>query len=72
MPTSSALADHLLVNQEDDNGVCHEFLKEFERRCKDDESAQEAMADAIRDLSRRLAKITMNDDYKPYMLVSTC
>jgi ubiquitin conjugation factor E4 B len=65
------LTDHLLKNQEDDNGVCHEFLKEFERRCKEDESAQEAMADAIRDLRNRLAKITMNDDYKPYMLVST-
>ena len=58
------------MNQEDDRGVCHEFLTEFISRFAEDDSAKEAMADAIRDLSRDLAKMSMNDDYKPYVLVS--
>lgn len=68
--TSSQLATHLLVNQEDDRGVCHEFLTEFISRFAEDDSAKEAMAEAIQDLSRDLAKMSMNDDYKPYVLVS--
>jgi len=69
-PASSQLATHLLVNQEDDRGVCHEFLTEFVSRFAEDDSAKEAMADAISDLSHELAKMSMNDDYKPYVLVS--
>lgn len=69
-PESSQLATHLLVNQEDDRGVCHEFLTEFISRFAEDDSAKEAMTDAIWSLSRELAKMSMNDDYKPYVLVS--
>lgn len=70
-PTSSQLATHLLVDQDDDRGVCHEFLTEFISRFPEDDSAKEAMADAISDLSRELAKMSMNDDYKPCVLVSS-
>lgn len=59
------------MDQEDDRGVCHEFLTEFISRFAEDDSAKEAMADAISDLSRELAKMSMNDDYKPYVLVSS-
>ena len=67
---SSPLTPHLLVDQEDDRGLCHDFLLEITSRFSEDESAQEAMVSAVEDLSRQLARMTMNDDYKPYILVS--
>ena len=67
---SSLLTPHLLVDQEDDRGLCHDFLAEIISRFAEDESAQEAMVGAVEDLSRQLARMTMNDDYKPYILVS--
>ena len=66
---SSQLTSHLLVDQEDDRGVCHEFLTEMISRFPEDESAEEAMAIAMQDLGRGLASKSMNDDYKPYVLV---
>ena len=68
---SSQLTSHLLVDQEDDRGVCHEFLTEMISRFPEDESAEEAMSTAIEDLSRELANKSMNDDYKPYVLVGS-
>ena len=67
---SSLLTPHLLVDQEDDRGLCHDFLLEMVSRFAEDDSAQEAMVRAVEDLSRQLARMTMNDDYKPYILVS--
>lgn len=69
-PASNPLTPHLLVAQEDDRGVCHEFLTEAISRFPDDESAKEALVGAVEDLSRQLAKLSMNWDYKPYILVS--
>ncbi|MCJ1319958.1 hypothetical protein MMC15_005294 [Xylographa vitiligo] len=66
--SSSQLTSHLLVDQEDDRGVCHEFLTEMISRFPEDESAAEAMSVAMEDLSRELTSKSMNDDYKPYVL----
>ena len=63
----SPLVPHLLANQDDDRGVCHDFLTEITSRFAADETAQEAMVGAIEDLSAHLSKMTMNDDYKPYV-----
>ncbi|MCJ1389352.1 hypothetical protein MMC18_002208 [Xylographa bjoerkii] len=65
---SSQLTSHLLIDQEDDRGVCHEFLTEMILRFPEDESAEAAMSTAMEDLSRELASRSMNDDYKPYVL----
>ena len=59
------------MEQEDDRGVCHEFLTELISRFPEDESAEGVMITAMNDLSRELSKKSMNDDYKPYVLVGT-
>ena len=68
VPTSSPLVPHLLINPEDDRGLCHDFLLEITSRFAEDDTAIEAMVMAVEDLSKELAKMTMNDDYKPFVL----
>lgn len=70
-PTSNPLTPHLLVDPEDDRGLCHEFLTEAASRFAEDEMVKEALTGAVEELSRQLSKMTMNDDYKPYVNVST-
>ena len=69
-PPSNPLMPHLLVDPEDDRGLCHEFLSEAVSRFPEDASVKEALVGAVEEMSRQLSKITMNDDYKPYVLVS--
>lgn len=63
------LADHLLVDPDNDRGVCHDFLIEAVSRFEDDDSVKELLVGAVEELSRRLSKMTMNDEYRPYMQV---
>ncbi|KAF2117809.1 ubiquitin elongating factor core-domain-containing protein, partial [Lophiotrema nucula] len=65
---SSSLADHLLVDPENDSGICHDFLSEAVSRFEEDESVKDMLVGAVEQLSQRLAKMSMNDDYKPYIL----
>lgn len=69
-PKSSPLVPHLIVDSEDDQGLCPEFLQEITSRFAEDEAAQEAMVSAVEELSQDLAKMSMNDNYKPYLMVS--
>jgi ubiquitin conjugation factor E4 B len=69
-PATSPLVQHLLVNQEDDRGLCHDFLVEISSRFEDDESAKDAIVTAVEEMSKQLAGISMNGDFKPYILVS--
>lgn len=64
----NALAEHLLCDPEHDNGVCHEFLQEAVSRFPEDESIKDALVGAIEQLSRDLSKMTMNENYKPYIM----
>ncbi|KAH8701474.1 ubiquitin elongating factor core-domain-containing protein [Phaeosphaeriaceae sp. PMI808] len=66
---SNTLVDHLLLGPDDDHGICYEFLTEATQRMSEDDTITEALVGAMEDLSRRLAKISMNGDYRPYMLV---
>ena len=68
-PITNPLTPHLLVDPEDDRGLCHDFLSEAISRFPDDEMAETALVGAAEDLSRSLAKMSMNDNYKPYVLV---
>ena len=70
LPESNPLTPHLLLEPEDDRGVCHEFLNEAISRFEDDDSVRTALVGAVEDLSRQLAKLNMNDNYKPYISVS--
>lgn len=58
------------MDADDDRGVCHEFFIEAISRFQEDDMAQKALVGAVEDLSRQLAKMTMNENYKPYVLVS--
>lgn len=50
--------------------MCHDFLTEAVSRFKDDDTVQTALVEAVEDLSHQLAKMTLNDNYKPYVLAS--
>ncbi|KAK8158585.1 ubiquitin conjugation factor E4 [Phyllosticta citrichinensis] len=65
---SNPLAPHLLVDPEDDRGLCHDFLNEAVSRFEEDESIKEALVGAMEQLSIELASKNMNDDYKGYVL----
>ncbi|KAI9867295.1 MAG: hypothetical protein M1813_009573 [Trichoglossum hirsutum] len=67
-PPSSPLTPHLLFDPEDDRGVCHDFLTEASLRAVDDELVRGALVEAVEELSQQLATMTLNDDYKPYVL----
>ncbi|KAH7084790.1 ubiquitin elongating factor core-domain-containing protein [Paraphoma chrysanthemicola] len=68
-PPTNALADHLLLGPDDERGICYDFLTEASHRLSEDDTVKEALVGAMEDLSRRLAKISMNGDYRPYMLM---
>ena len=68
-PETNPLTPHLLVDPDDDRGVCHEFLTEAISRFEEDDTIRAALIGAVEDLSRQLAKMTMNDNYKPYVFV---
>ncbi|KAF2471601.1 uncharacterized protein BDR25DRAFT_303110 [Lindgomyces ingoldianus] len=67
-PALNPLAEHLLVDSEHDRGLCHDFLSEAVARFDDDESVKDVLVGAMEQLCRQLAKMSMNDDYKPYLL----
>lgn len=70
-PETNPLAQHLLADPESDSGVCFEFLSEAVSRLPDDEGARDALVDAMIQCSRQLSKISMDGDYRPYMMVNT-
>ncbi|KAL9608059.1 MAG: hypothetical protein Q9167_007083 [Letrouitia subvulpina] len=65
---TSPLTSHLLLDPEDDRGLCHDFLTEAISRFPEDENVQPALIGAVEDMSRQLAKMTMNNhEYKSYV-----
>ncbi|KAL9098844.1 MAG: hypothetical protein Q9163_005565 [Psora crenata] len=66
-PERNPLTPHLLTDPEGDLGIDHDFLTEAVLRFAEDDTIQSALVGAVEDLSRQLAKMSMNDDYKPYI-----
>ncbi|KAF2872611.1 ubiquitin conjugation factor E4 [Massariosphaeria phaeospora] len=64
----NSLAEHLLADPDSDHGICPDFLNEAVSRFDEDESVKEALVGAVEQISKQLAKLTMNDDYRPYIL----
>ncbi|KAK5094706.1 Ubiquitin conjugation factor E4 [Exophiala xenobiotica] len=62
-----AFADHMLMDPEDEGGVDHDFIIEATTRWEDDDSIAAAFVAAVEELSRRLAGITMDGEYRPYV-----
>ena len=67
-PPTSPLVPHLLAFQDDDMGVCHDFLTEIVSRFQEDDLAQGAMISAVEDMSIALCKMTMKHEYKQHVL----
>lgn len=65
----SYLKPYLLLDPEDDKGVDFEFLSEAVRRFDEDDSIKPALIGAVEAMSRELAGMNVNDDYRPYVTV---
>lgn len=63
------LPKHLLEAADSEQGIDHEFFVEAVSRFDEDSSIKEALVEAMEQLGKDLARKTMNDDYKPYVLV---
>jgi ubiquitin conjugation factor E4 B len=66
---TNALADHLLLGPDNDQGICFDFLAEASARISEDDTVRDALVGAIEDISQRLSRVSMNGDYRPFMLV---
>jgi Ubiquitin fusion degradation protein 2 len=64
------LAAYLLIDPEDDKGIDFEFINEAVRRFDEDDSVKPAFISAVEQLSAQLSSMDVNDDYKPYAIVS--
>ncbi|OAX85301.1 hypothetical protein ACJ72_00331 [Emergomyces africanus] len=67
-PVSSTLKPHLLQDPEDDVGLCHDFITEAIKRSDEDETILPAFVSAVEEMSRDLSNLTLNMDYKPYVM----
>jgi ubiquitin conjugation factor E4 B len=68
-PDRSPLKPHLLLDSEEDRGIDLDFLTEAVRRFEEDDSLKPAFISTVEEMSRDLATMTINDDYKPYVMV---
>ncbi|KNG44905.1 ubiquitin conjugation factor e4 [Stemphylium lycopersici] len=68
-PVENALADRLLLGPDDERGICYEFLTEASQRIGEDDTVREALVGGMEDVSRRLASVSMNADYRQHMLI---
>lgn len=61
------LDDRLLNDAEDDRGLPQEFLNDLVARSDDNPDMVEYFQVAIQALSSRLSRMTMSENYKPYI-----
>lgn len=64
------LVPYLLHDRDHESGWCHEFLQEAVSRFPDDDSISEVFVRAMVEISSKLSKLSMNDDYQSYVNVS--
>lgn len=57
------------MDSDDDRGIDPDFLTEAVKRFEEEEMLKPAFISAVEEMSRDLAGMTINDDYKPYMMV---
>lgn len=70
-PSLDSLAPYLLLEPVEEKGVSPDFLTEMEARIEEDESIKPMLRKAAASLSQQLSVLTMNDNYKPHIHVST-
>jgi ubiquitin conjugation factor E4 B len=64
---TDSLTPFLLLDPEDERGICADFLVEAVSRFDEDDSVKTMLTKAMAGLSVGLSRLTMNDDYKPYV-----
>jgi ubiquitin conjugation factor E4 B len=67
--TGSPLKNHLLLDEEDDQGIDLDFLSEAVKRFEEEDTLKPAFIVVVEEMSRDLSTRTVNDDYKPYVIV---
>lgn len=53
----------------DENGLCFDFIREAIKRFDEDEAFPALFDDAMVQISAKLATMSMEEDYKPYIQV---
>jgi ubiquitin conjugation factor E4 B len=66
---TDSLTPYLILDPEDDRGICIDFLTEAVSRFNEDDTAKSMLVKAFAGVSNQLSNMTMNDDYKPYVQV---
>ncbi|KAJ8117830.1 hypothetical protein ONZ43_g4113 [Nemania bipapillata] len=66
-PDHDSLVPYLLRNHDNEDGVCLDFFTEAVLRINEDDTIAPIFCEAMAIMSSRIAKMTMNDDYKPYI-----
>jgi ubiquitin conjugation factor E4 B len=66
---TDSLTPYLILDPEDERGICNDFLTEAVSRFDEDDTVKTMLTKAFGGLSFRLSSMTMNDDYRPYVQV---
>ncbi|KAF8862296.1 hypothetical protein BDZ45DRAFT_616996 [Acephala macrosclerotiorum] len=66
-PATDSLMPYLLLEGGEDRGICPDFLTEIVSRLDEDETVKPMLTKTVARLSEDLAKLTMNDNYKPHI-----
>ncbi|TRX92652.1 hypothetical protein FHL15_006326 [Xylaria flabelliformis] len=66
-PNHDSLVPYLLRNHDNEDGVCLDFFTEAVSRIGEDDTIAPIFTEAMVIISGQVAKMTMNDDYKPYI-----
>ena len=70
-PNTDSLTPYLLNEAGEDKGICPDFLAEVISRFNEDDTVKPMLTKAVAGLSLQLSNLTMNDNYKPYINVSS-
>lgn len=61
---------YILRDIEHENGICVDFYAEAVSRIDDDDTVEPVFTSAMVEISNKLSRMSMNDDYKPFVNVS--
>lgn len=64
------LKPYLRLDPDDEKGLDQDFISEAIGRSEDSDSIVPAIVTAVEEMSQDLSKLTIDDDYSPYMMVS--
>lgn len=68
-PDHDSIGSYLLRNHDNEDGVCLDFYNEAVARMDEDETIAPLFTESMVIMSEHVAKMTMNDDYKPFINV---